>query len=141
MLLSTARGDPRVEVSVRSEAGTMTRLLPLALSTTTDPHDVPIPGPVEYIDTDQIERVEGVIVDNRWRAFVEDCVPTCHATVHATIAGREHVIVVGQFEDLGQAIAETERFSQWLVGVSLLDAGPPQFYDPVDTQTHPTLPR
>ena len=117
----------------------MTRFLPLALSTATGPHDVPIPGPVEYVDTDQMERVEGVIVDNRWRAFVDDCVPACHATVHATIAGREHVIVVGQFEDLDQAIEETERFSQWLVGVSLLDAGPPQFYDPVDAQPGPAL--
>ena len=99
----------------------MTRIVPLALSTRTDPCGVPVSGDVIDVDVDQVEHVEGVIIDNRWRALVEDCAPACHATLHATIAGAVHVIVIGQFDDLDDAITETDQFSVWLVGVSLLE--------------------
>ena len=99
----------------------MTRIVPLAISTRPDPYGVPVPGDVVDVDVDQIEHVEGVIIDNRWRALVDDCAPACHATLYATIAGAVHVIVIGQFDDLDDAITETDRFSVWLVGVSLLE--------------------
>lgn len=110
----------------------MTRIVPLALSTAADAHDVPIAGPIAHVDVELIEHVEGVVIDNRWRAMVADCVPTCHATIRATIAGTVQIIIVGQFEDVDEAIAETDRFAQWLVGVSLLDAGEPKFHDLVE---------
>ena len=105
----------------------------------TDPYGVPVPADVVDVDVDQVEHVEGVIIDNSWRALVDDCAPVCHATLHATIAGTTHVVVIGKFDDLDDAITETDTFSQWLVGVSLLDVTDAQLNTLVDTQPRPAL--
>lgn len=101
----------------------MSRIQTLAVVRERNSHNAPTRTGIVDVTVDEITRVGGIVVDNRYLTLVEECEPTCHATLTLALRdGTTFDVAAGTHPDPDSAIRAINQLATWLTGSALPSA-------------------